>query len=242
MFDESDKKDIREPQQDGLVISLPVGNCLIKRILVDNGSAANIMMLSTLTQMGLVESDMIKKSTTLVGFSGETKRTLGEITLPTYAQGVNLLEKFYIINVDSSYNIIMGRPWIHNLKVVPSTYHQVLKFPTPWGAQEIRGDQSMARDCYMTCLKPTVQHHGNETPVAIVTGPERLAKIDLKTGDKKLLMGEDLSPTIEANLVNFLATKLDAFAWEDDDIMGIDPNVITQKLNVDPSYIPVQQK
>ncbi|XP_074327813.1 uncharacterized protein LOC141665729 [Apium graveolens] len=49
MFDESDKKNIREPQQDGLVISLPVGNCLIKRILVDNRSAANIMMLSTLT-------------------------------------------------------------------------------------------------------------------------------------------------------------------------------------------------
>ncbi|XP_074327823.1 uncharacterized protein LOC141665741 [Apium graveolens] len=169
MFDESGKKNIREPQQDGLVISLPVGNCLIKRILVDNGSAANIVMLSTLIQMGLKESDMIKKSTTLVGFSGETKRTLGEITLPTYAQGVNLLEKFCTIDVDSSYNITMGRPWIHNLKAVSSTCHQVLKFPTPWGAQEIRGDQNMARDCYMTCLMPTVQHHGNEMPVAMVT-------------------------------------------------------------------------
>ncbi|XP_074350042.1 uncharacterized protein LOC141689595 [Apium graveolens] len=133
IFNESDKKNIREPQQDGLVISLHVGNCLIKRILVDNGNGANIMMLSTLTQIGLAESDMIKRSTTLVGFSGETKRTLGEITLPTYAQGVNLLEKFCIIDVDSSYNIIMRRPWMHNLKAVPSTYHQVLKFPTPWG-------------------------------------------------------------------------------------------------------------
>ncbi|XP_074373739.1 uncharacterized protein LOC141714097 [Apium graveolens] len=177
MFDESDKKDIREPQQDELVISLPMGNCLIKRILVDNGSAANIMMLSTLTQMGLAESDMIKKSTILVGFSGETKRTLGEITLPTYAQGVNLLEKFCIIDVDSSYNIIMGRPWIHNLKVVPSTYHQ-----------------------------------GNKTPVATVTGPGQLAEVDLTTGDKKVLIGEDLTPTIEANLISFLTMRLDAFA------------------------------
>ncbi|XP_074374437.1 uncharacterized protein LOC141714840 [Apium graveolens] len=242
MFDESEKKNIREPQQDGLVISLPMGNCLIKRILVDNGSAANIMMLSTLTQIGLVESDMIKKSTTLVGFSGETKRTLGEITLPIYAQGVNLLEKFCIIDVDSSYNIIMGRPWIHNLQAVASTYHQVLKFPTPWGAQEIRGDQNMARDCYMTCLKPAVQHHGNEMPVATRTGPERLAEVDLKKGDKNVLIGEDLSPTIEANLVNFLTTRLDAFAWEHNDIMGTDPNVITHNLNVDPSYTPVQQK
>ncbi|XP_074342386.1 uncharacterized protein LOC141679925 [Apium graveolens] len=122
--------------------------------------------------MGLADSDMIKKLTILVGFSGEKKCKLGEITLPTYAQGVNLLEKFCIIDVDSSYNIIIGRPWIQNLKAVPSTYHQALKFPTPWGAQEIRGGQNMARDCYMTCLKPTVQHHGNERPVATITGPE----------------------------------------------------------------------
>ncbi|XP_074341969.1 uncharacterized protein LOC141679367 [Apium graveolens] len=200
MFDESDKKNIREPQQDGLVLSLPVGNYVIKRILVDNGSASNIMMLSTLTQMGLAESDMIKKSTTLVGFSGETKDTLGEITLPTYAQGVNLLEKFCIIDVDSSYNIIMERPWIHNLNA------------------------------------------GNKTHVAMVAGPEQLAEADLTTGDKKVLIGEDLSPIIEANLINFLTMRLDAFAWEHGDITGIDPNVITHKLNVDPSYTPVQQK
>ncbi|XP_074380817.1 uncharacterized protein LOC141721438 [Apium graveolens] len=86
MFKESDKRSIREPQQDGLVISLPMGNCLIKRILVDKWSADSIMMLSTLKQMGLAESDMIKKLKTLVGFSGETKRTVGEITLPMYAQ------------------------------------------------------------------------------------------------------------------------------------------------------------
>lgn len=99
-----------EPQQDSLVISLPVGNFLIKRILVDNGSAANIMMLSTLQKISLAESDMVRKSTTLVGFSGKTKTTIGEISLPTYAQGVNLLEKFLIIDGESTYNIITGRP------------------------------------------------------------------------------------------------------------------------------------
>ncbi|XP_074327769.1 uncharacterized protein LOC141665685 [Apium graveolens] len=82
----SKKRSFREPQQDGLIISIPVGNFLIKRILVDNGSAANIMMLSTLKQKGRAGNDMIKKLKTLVGFIRETKRTLGEITLPTYAQ------------------------------------------------------------------------------------------------------------------------------------------------------------
>lgn len=92
----------------------------------------------------------MKRTTTLVGFSGETKRTIGEISLPMY---VNLLEKFSIIDGDSTYNVIMGRPWLHDLKAVLSTYHQVLKFPSSWGVQKILGDQSKARDCYKTCMK-----------------------------------------------------------------------------------------
>ena len=145
-----------EPQQDSLVISLPVGNCLIRRIIIDNGSAVNIIMLETLQQMGFTEADKVKKSTVLVGFSGKTKRTMDEISLPTYLQGMNSLQKFLVINCQSIYNITLWRPWIHDLEVVPWTYHQVVKFSTPWGVQKIRGDQSIARECYKTCLKPRV--------------------------------------------------------------------------------------
>ncbi|XP_074377797.1 uncharacterized protein LOC141719326 [Apium graveolens] len=192
--------------------------------------------------MDLAKSDMIKSTTTLVGFSGEKKRTIGEITLPTYAQGVNLLEKFLIIDGDLTYNIIIGRPWIHDLKVVPSTYHQVLKFPTLWGVQQILGDQSTIRECYKTCIKPTIQHADVNIPMETMKRSEKLAEVSLSTGDKKVLIGEDLSPNIEANLVEFLMTSLDTFAWEHDNITGISPDVITHKLNVDPKHPPVQQK
>lgn len=50
--------------------------------------------------MKSAESDMIKKTTTLVGFIGETKRTISEISLPAYTHGINLLEKFLIIDGD----------------------------------------------------------------------------------------------------------------------------------------------
>lgn len=83
--------------------------------------------------MGLIEADIGKKFSTLVGFSGETKKTVGEISLPTYAGGVNLLQKFLVIDGDSTYNIILGRAWLHDMKAIPPTYHQVVKFPTPWG-------------------------------------------------------------------------------------------------------------
>ena len=130
-FDETYREHLTEPQHDSLVISLSVGDCLIRRTLIDNGSAVDIIMLETLQQMGLTEADMVKKSTVLVGFSGEMKRTMGEISLPTYAQGINSLRKFLVINCQSTDSIILGRPWIHDLEAVPSTYHQVVKFPTP---------------------------------------------------------------------------------------------------------------
>ncbi|XP_056688416.1 uncharacterized protein [Spinacia oleracea] len=86
----SDKaRDISDKHHDGLVISIPVGNCMIKRVLVDNGSSTNVMMLDALKEMGLnPDTDVVKKSTVLIGFSGEAKTTFGEVTLPVYAQGI----------------------------------------------------------------------------------------------------------------------------------------------------------
>ena len=139
----------------GLVISLPIGNALIKRILIDNGSSANVLFLEALQEMGLDEKSIIRRSTVLVGFSGESLRTVGEISLPTYAEGVNVMTKFNVVDCPSAYNVILGRPWIHKMKAMPSTYHQSIKFPTKWGVMEIKGQQRDAKKCYETALKPS---------------------------------------------------------------------------------------
>ncbi|XP_021838806.2 uncharacterized protein [Spinacia oleracea] len=152
-FDESDAGD---KHHDGLVISIPVGNCMIKQVLVDNRSSTNVMMLDALKEMGLnPDIDVVKKSTVLIGFSGEAKTTFGEVTLPIYAQGINQQVKFCVIDCPSCYNTILGRPWIHGIKVIPSTYHQTIKFPTRWGVQEIKGDQQESKECYKAALKPS---------------------------------------------------------------------------------------
>ncbi|XP_019240713.1 PREDICTED: uncharacterized protein LOC109220702 [Nicotiana attenuata] len=44
------------------------------------------------------------------------------------------------------YNIILGRSCLHDMKALPSTYHQLLKFSTPQGIKQIRGDQPAARE------------------------------------------------------------------------------------------------
>ncbi|XP_013632748.1 PREDICTED: uncharacterized protein LOC106338278 [Brassica oleracea var. oleracea] len=109
-FTAKEQEKVLTPHHDALVISLTVANCLVKRILVDNGSA------------GITE-------------------------------GINMSTKFLVNDRDSSYNMILGRPWIHGMGAVPLTLHQMVKFRTPWGLKVIRGDQEYSRSCYQTTLK-----------------------------------------------------------------------------------------
>ncbi|XP_074310527.1 uncharacterized protein LOC141646555 [Silene latifolia] len=88
-FDETDTESALEQHHDALIITLPIGNCEVRKILVDTGSSVNLIMLETLKGMGFTEKDLAKKAAPLVGFSGETKYSLGEIVIPTYAGAVN---------------------------------------------------------------------------------------------------------------------------------------------------------
>ena len=113
---------------------------MVKRILVDSGSSSNIIFQAVYQSLGLEEKALIHKPTPLVGFRGEVKQAAGEIILPIYAEGVSLLTRLLVVDCHSSYNVILGRAWIHGMRAVLSTLHQIIKFPTSRGIREIRGD------------------------------------------------------------------------------------------------------
>ena len=98
--------DSTDPHDDALVISLSIANCLTKRILVDNRNSTNVLFLNAYREMGLKEADITRRCISLVGFSGESKTTIGETVLPIYAEGVNLYTKFVILDSSSIYNVI----------------------------------------------------------------------------------------------------------------------------------------
>ncbi|KAF3543588.1 hypothetical protein DY000_02007290 [Brassica cretica] len=60
------------PYHDALVISLTVANCLVKKILEDNGSSGYIIFHAAYKDLGLEESALTRRITPLIGFSGET--------------------------------------------------------------------------------------------------------------------------------------------------------------------------
>ncbi|XP_076884596.1 uncharacterized protein LOC143533828 [Bidens hawaiensis] len=152
-FEEEDRCDLQDPHHDGLLITLWIANCFVRRILIDGGSSVNIIQLDALKKMEISESEIIPRSSVLVGFSGETKNTLGDIKLPVYIEGVNSLQNFFVIDSLSYCNVILGRPWIHDMKAVPSTYHQCVKLPSSWGVIKTESLQQNAKDCYLSSMK-----------------------------------------------------------------------------------------
>ena len=120
---------------------------------MDNGSSTNVLFLNTHREMGLKEVDITRRCISLVGFNRKSRTTIGETVLSVYTKGVNLYNKFLILDSLSAYNVMLGRPWIHKMEAVPSTYHQAIRFSTKWGIKEIYGQQHVSHQCYQTTLK-----------------------------------------------------------------------------------------
>ena len=76
----------------------------------------------------------------------------------------------------------------------------------------------------------------------IVAEPtETLENIPLDESDPKRCtrVRADLEEKNKKDLVQFLKKNIDVFAWSHEDMPGIDPSVITHRLNVCPSFKPV---
>ncbi|XP_070049921.1 uncharacterized protein [Nicotiana tomentosiformis] len=139
IFNKSDTHGLVFPHYEALVITLRILDTDVKRIMVDDGSGACIIHPRVLAQMKL-EDKIVPRCITLTGFNNAVERTSGEITLPVLDGGVTLETTFHIMDQDTAYNAIIGRPWIHAMKAIPSSLYQVIKFPTPWEVFSIRGE------------------------------------------------------------------------------------------------------
>ncbi|XP_070020244.1 uncharacterized protein [Nicotiana sylvestris] len=143
-FDDADVDGVLSPHNDALVISLLVHDTNVKRVLIDPGSSVNIILLRVLCEMQ-AEDKLIPKAHTLFGFDNSSVVTKGEVILTTFTEGVVKDTKFQVVDMEMAYNMILGRPWIHEMDAVPSTLHQVIKFPSPWEICQISGDQQTSR-------------------------------------------------------------------------------------------------
>ncbi|XP_074378433.1 uncharacterized protein LOC141719975 [Apium graveolens] len=256
-FEDSDLEGVKFPHDDPLVITLIIGNSPVRRVLVDNGASVDILLHDTFLRMGYNDSQLTQIDMPIYGFAGVDCPVEGIIKLPTTIgqeprQTTQMLD-LVVVKASSTYNAIMGRTWIHAFKAVPSSYHSFMKFLTRDGIGEERGDQKMARSCYVASLRadgvggqvlPIEDMDVRENDEKRGKPAEDLVSIPLdpKYPERMTFIGATLEEPLRGKLVKFLQENSDVFAWSAADMPGIDPELITHKLNVDPSRKTVKQK
>ncbi|XP_059663709.1 uncharacterized protein LOC132309414 [Cornus florida] len=108
-FRDGDLSRVQLPHEDPLVISLLVANCMIRRVLIDPGSSANIITKTVFEQLEIPSSSIRPTSSSLMGFNGMKVDPLGVIDLSVTAAKRTLKENFVLTDIHPSYNLIMGR-------------------------------------------------------------------------------------------------------------------------------------
>ena len=141
-----------QPYDNALVVIAWINGFIVKRVLIDQGSGAEVMYLDLFKRLGLKNEDLSKYDTPLVGFDGRMVILEGYISLPVNMEGKEVTVTFIVVTSYSPYMTILGRPWIHAIEAVPSTLHVNVKFCTKQGIAIVRGNQQVARQCLVTAI------------------------------------------------------------------------------------------
>ena len=126
----------------------------MKRVMVDQGSTAEIMYPDFYKGLNLKAEDLTPYSSPLVSFEGRIIIPKGQVRSPVQTGSKVVEVDFIVVDAYSPYTAIVARPWLHTLGAVSSTLHQKVKYPSESQIKEILGDQSLARQC----LVATIQH------------------------------------------------------------------------------------
>ena len=103
-------------------------NCVqIRRALVDTEASLNLVILSTLEAVGLTGKRILGAPMEITGFEGSVESIEGYVQLALRVGPVVTLTRFHVINLKVSYHVLLGCPWLHKHRFIPSTYHQCVK-------------------------------------------------------------------------------------------------------------------
>ncbi|XP_021773353.1 uncharacterized protein LOC110737302 [Chenopodium quinoa] len=158
MFTSEDCRGVVYPHDDPLVIMTSMADHNVYRTLADAGSGANILFRKAFNQLKLKSRHLTPVPYPITGFNGSSSYPDGKILLPVSLgqdrARRSIMVEFLVIDAPSVYNVIMGRPLIHDVQRVFSTYYQAMIYVSDEGRSEkILGSQREARECNF--LKPS---------------------------------------------------------------------------------------
>ena len=109
-FSDEDKAGIIQPHDDALVVTLRIGGYDVRRMMVDQGSAVEIMYPDLYKGLNLKLEDLTAYESPLVSFEGKTVIPKGQIRLPIQTDSEVVEVDFIVVYSYSHYTAIVARP------------------------------------------------------------------------------------------------------------------------------------
>ncbi|XP_068476452.1 uncharacterized protein [Phaseolus vulgaris] len=158
VFTRADLRDVIPHENDPVVISIVTAGRKVHRVLVDQGSSADVMFWSTFNKLRLFPDLLRPYIGCLYGFADNQVEVRGYLEFrTTFTDGAASRTesiRYLVVNANSAYNILLGRPALNRLRAVSSTHHMKMKLPDLSGRViVIKSDQEEARKCYENSLK-----------------------------------------------------------------------------------------
>ena len=122
-FLDEDKIGTIQPHDNALVITLQIWGYDVKRVMVDQGSIAEIMYPNLYKGLSLRAENLTPYSSPLVSFKGKVIIPKGQIRLLVQTGSETVEVDFIVVDAYSPYTAIVARPWLHTLGAVSSTLH-----------------------------------------------------------------------------------------------------------------------
>ncbi|XP_059284790.1 uncharacterized protein LOC132038083 [Lycium ferocissimum] len=98
-----------------------VGYALEKRIniiLIDDGSGVNILPIRTMKELGITTEELSESRLMIQGFNQGGQRAIGAVKVDITIEDLQSSAWMHVIDAKTSYNMLLGRPWIHENKAV----------------------------------------------------------------------------------------------------------------------------
>ncbi|KAL0411720.1 UNVERIFIED_CONTAM: Pro-Pol polyprotein [Sesamum latifolium] len=231
-FGRAERSGPQTMHNDALVITAILADYEVGCIFIDSGSSADILFGEAYDQMQLGDVSLEKVNTSLYGFAGEIVHPRGMVSLPlTMGRGTarkTCLLKFLVVDVPSAYNVILGATWTLSCR-----------------GEKRGGDDTQDKAPPNKKGKAPEEKisEATETP-AKVQPAEELLNIQIIPGDpdKTTRISSHLGEEAKKGITLCLQRNADIFAWTPQDLEGIDPQVITHHLKIDPICKPIKQK
>jgi hypothetical protein len=109
-FTEEDKVIADDNHNRPLYIEGNIGTAHLRRILIDPGSAVNILPIRSLTRAGFTLDDLEPTEVVICGFDNQGRSALGSITVKIQMSSFSFKVRFFVIEAKTSYSALLGRP------------------------------------------------------------------------------------------------------------------------------------